>query len=140
MLIDEIEKLVDLVSKSSVSEVTIRSEERRITVRRATTCVSSSSIQPAIAGDDLVVLAPTLTVQEFEPVTLWITSPMVGIFHHSEPPVGEGTRVEKGQVVGVIESMKLMNEIRAEVGGLVQEILAEAGMAVEYGQPLFALH
>ena len=68
-----------------------------------------------------------------------ITSPMVGIFRHAEPPVGVGTKVEQGTVVGIIESMKLMNDVRSKYDGVVTEIFVEGGMPVEYGYPLFAM-
>jgi len=64
---------------------------------------------------------------------------MVGVFYHAEPPITVGSVVQSGAIVGVIESMKLMNDVRAEVDGVVVESAIEAGMAVEFGQPLFGL-
>ena len=64
---------------------------------------------------------------------------MVGIFHHAEPPLPYAAVVAPGQVVGSIESMKLMNEVLAEAGGRVTEVLVEDGAPVEYGQALFRL-
>ncbi|MDO5346151.1 MAG: acetyl-CoA carboxylase biotin carboxyl carrier protein [Lachnospiraceae bacterium] len=69
-------------------------------------------------------------------------SPMVGIFYTSdteggEPLVHAGDTVKKGQVIGIIEAMKLMNEVRSEYDGTVAQVLAENGQIVEYGQPLF---
>ena len=71
-------------------------------------------------------------------------SPMVGTFYRSAGPgkdafVSEGTRVETGQVLCIIEAMKLMNEIEAETGGVVRKILVEDGKPVEFGQPLFLI-
>ena len=62
---------------------------------------------------------------------------MVGVFHHAEPPITVGMQVEAGQVIAVIESMKLMNDIRSEEAGIIQAAHVEDGLAVEYGQPLF---
>lgn len=73
-----------------------------------------------------------------------VTSPLVGTFYASaapdEPPcVKEGDRVKKGQVLGIIEAMKLMNEVESEFDGTVAEILVENEQVVEYGQPLFRI-
>jgi acetyl-CoA carboxylase biotin carboxyl carrier protein len=73
-----------------------------------------------------------------------VESPMVGTFYRAPAPgadsyVREGEKVEKGTVLCIIEAMKLMNEIEAEVSGVVHSILAENAQPVEYGQPLFLL-
>ena len=73
-----------------------------------------------------------------------ITSPLVGTFYSSSSPdaesfVKEGDTVKKGQVLGIIEAMKLMNEIESDFDGKVAEILVENGQPVEYGQPLFRI-
>jgi acetyl-CoA carboxylase biotin carboxyl carrier protein len=141
MDIEEIEKLVDLVARSSVSEVTIRAEGGRLTVRKGRTVrqpVAVSAGAVALVASDETDVASTNGTAE-KATRRWITAPMVGIFYHAEPPVAPGTQIERGSVVGVIESMKLMNDVRAEHGGTVTEISVEAGMAVEYGQPLFAV-
>ena len=72
----------------------------------------------------------------------YVTSPFVGTFYRSPSPesapfVDVGTRVRKGQVLCIVEAMKLMNEIEADVAGTVVGILVEDGAPVEYGQPLF---
>ncbi len=74
----------------------------------------------------------------------YVTSPFVGTFYRSPSPemsafVDVGTRVKKGQVLCIVEAMKLMNEIEAEVDGTIVQILVENGQAVEYGEPLFKL-
>lgn len=71
-------------------------------------------------------------------------SPMVGVFYASdqeggEPLVKVGDQVKAGQVIGIVEAMKLMNEIKAEFTGTVEEVLVENGQMVEYGQPLFRI-
>ena len=73
-----------------------------------------------------------------------IEAPMVGTFYRAsapgaEPFVREGDAVKQGQVLCIIEAMKLMNEIESKVGGRIQKILVENGQAVEFGQPLFLL-
>jgi acetyl-CoA carboxylase biotin carboxyl carrier protein len=74
--------------------------------------------------------------------TLEITSPMVGTFYRSSAPdadpfVDVGVRIEEEDVICIIEAMKVMNEIKAEFGGEIVEILVENGEPVEFGQPLF---
>lgn len=73
-----------------------------------------------------------------------ITSPMVGIFHACEgetesPYVQEGDQVEKGQIIGSVEAMKLINPLEADVSGKITEILVDDGMLVEYDQPMFVI-
>ena len=73
-----------------------------------------------------------------------VTAPLVGTFYAApaedeEPFVKVGERVEKGQIVAIIEAMKLMNEIESDFEGIVTEIFVENGQSVEYGQPLFAV-
>ena len=73
-----------------------------------------------------------------------LEAPMVGTFYRAASPttapyVQEGDEVKEGQVVRIIEAMKLMNEIEAKVGGRIARILVENGTAVEYGQPLFLI-
>lgn len=153
MNLEQIEKLVGLVAKASVTEVTLRSEGNRITVRKpaapagrrvAATRGTSASTNGHSSGTDSVSGGALVPLDAGgtgtgAPDVVIIRAPMVGIFHHSEPPAAVGTKVTSGRVVGVIESMKLMNDVRAQTGGTVQEMLVEAGMAVEYGQPLLAL-
>jgi acetyl-CoA carboxylase biotin carboxyl carrier protein len=138
MDITEIENLIDLVIRANVTEVTLRTEDRRITVRRALSpspLPKALALQPALPAP-LVEFTPAAAAEPGERQH-WIKAPMVGIFHHAEPPVSPGVKVEAGQIVGSIESMKLMNDIRTEESGVVVESLAEAGMAVEYDQNLF---
>ena len=73
-----------------------------------------------------------------------VTAPLVGTFYAApaedeEPFVKVGERVEKGQIVAIIEAMKLMNEIESDFAGTVTEVFVENGQSVEYGQPLFAV-
>jgi acetyl-CoA carboxylase biotin carboxyl carrier protein len=74
----------------------------------------------------------------------YVTSPFVGTFYRSPSPemspfVDVGTRIKKGQVICIVEAMKLMNEIESEIEGSIVQILVENGQAVEYGEPLFKI-
>jgi acetyl-CoA carboxylase biotin carboxyl carrier protein len=89
---------------------------------------AAPAAQPSTAGSNLVT----------------VEAPMVGTFYRApspgaEPYVREGDLVKPGQVLGIIEAMKLMNEIEARVGGRVVKILVENAQPVEYGQPLFLI-
>ena len=138
MLVNEIEKLVDLVNESGVSGITVETPGRRVSIRKGAVAPGSQAIA-VVHEHEAHQIEETHDVEQAKPTALthWIHAPMVGIFYHAEPPVAPGTTIEAGQEVGVIESMKLMNDIRAEENGVVKEALIEAGMAVEYGQPLF---
>jgi acetyl-CoA carboxylase biotin carboxyl carrier protein len=73
-----------------------------------------------------------------------VTSPFVGTFYRAPSPemspfVDVGTRIKKGQVICIVEAMKLMNEIESEIEGSIVQILVENGQAVEYGEPLFKI-
>jgi acetyl-CoA carboxylase biotin carboxyl carrier protein len=94
-----------------------------------------------VAPDAAPAAQPPATAPQ-EPAVL--RSPQVGTFYlsaepHGEPFVREGSVVEPGQVIGLIEAMKLINEVEAEAGGVVRRVLVEDGQPVEYGQALFEL-
>ncbi len=138
---EEIQRLVNLAQSTGVAEITLRSGSSRVTVR-----VGPPSAIPAAAPPVLTnAAAPTMPAQAVsadgspDSSVEWIEATMVGIYHPAKPPLDVGSAVERGQIVGLIESMKLMNDVRAEFGGSVTEIAVEPGMAVEYGHRLFAV-
>ena len=141
-----IQELIDLLKKNNLTELELEREGLRIRVRYETgirtitatvpeqgAVVSTSSSQlPAAAG----------TQAEDTTGMITIASPIVGTFYRSpspdaDPYVEEGDYVKKGQVLCIVEAMKLMNEIESEVNGRVTKILAESTKPVEYGQALF---
>ncbi len=86
--------------------------------------------------------APTSSTDTSDGNVAYVTSPFVGTFYRSPSPdssafVDVGTRIKKGQVLCIVEAMKLMNEIESEVGGTVVEVLGQNGQPVEYGEVLF---
>jgi len=83
--------------------------------------------------------AEPVAEEEPAPVGVFISAPMVGIFHSIDSVGARGNAIKAGQAVGVIESMKLMNDIVADQDGVIAEVLIEDGMPVEYGQKLFRL-
>ena len=157
MTIDEIRELLRLFNESGVGELELQRGENRLRIRRfegerqpAFTMISPSATPaapeaapPAPAATPASAPAPA-PAPEPEPTTILVKSPIVGTFYESSSPdappfVKVGDAVEPGQVLCIIESMKLMNEIEAEVAGIVAAKLVENGKPVEYGEALFAI-
>jgi acetyl-CoA carboxylase biotin carboxyl carrier protein len=102
--------------------------------------VSPAQGIPAVSDADIAAAAPEVP----KPSGLEVKSPMVGTFYKSPEPgakayVSVGDRVTKGQIVCIIEAMKIMNEIESEVAGVVREIMVQDSQPVEYGQVLFKI-
>jgi len=132
-------RLAALLGELSLSEVEVESGDIRVRVQRAG-AVAPAPVTPApAAADERPLVADTVS-----PALVTVEAPMVGTFYRASSPtadpyVQEGDVVKEGQVVCIIEAMKLMNEIESKVGGRVARILVENGHAVEYGQPLFLI-
>jgi len=149
MNLNEIKQLIDIVNGSDLQETIIEEGNFKIILRRsfATATPQLISVQqaaPALeAAPQASINAPTANP---EPVSDLIESrsPIVGTFYQASSPdsppfVAINDTVKKGDVLCIIEAMKLMNEIEAEVSGTIVEILVENGQAVEYDQPLFRI-
>ncbi|MBI5699770.1 acetyl-CoA carboxylase biotin carboxyl carrier protein [Candidatus Saganbacteria bacterium] len=132
-----IKKLINMVKDEGISGLTVEEGGVKIEVKREhggvapvqmpSAAPASASTMPKPAGEEEGVVA--------------ITSPMVGTFYRSPSPdsppfVQEGDTIKTGQVVCIVEAMKLFNEIESEIGGKIVKILAENGKPVEYGQKL----
>lgn len=133
MNLEQVEQVVAVFGEYPLSEITIEQNGRRIHIHRPLAFAPPEvpAPLPALAG-------PGEEAGQAEPPRT-LSAPMVGIFFHAEPPVPYAALVRVGQVIGFIESMKLMNEVVAEDAGRVTDVLAEDGAPVEYGQPLFRL-
>ena len=131
------EKLVGLLGEFPVSEITVETENSRVHVVKPLGSVvpAPAAVISAAAPSEEAAAVDAAAVPE--PIRLW--APMVGVFYHAEPPLPFGAEIKPGQVVGCIESMKLMNDVRAEQAGSLTDILIEDGAPVEYGQTLFRL-
>lgn len=141
--LDYIEKLVKLVSESDLSELTLEEGEEAIVVRKEKTVVQAQAFMPQTAPQmpAMAQSAPAEEKKDDAPKGKPVTSPMVGTFYLAASPgakpfVEVGSTVSTGQVVCIIEAMKLMNEIESEVSGKVTQICVKDGEAVEYGQVL----
>ncbi|MDQ0298764.1 acetyl-CoA carboxylase biotin carboxyl carrier protein [Salibacterium salarium] len=153
--INEIKELIRAVDESSVGELEIRGETKeKLTIKKEGTGAAAiapevvQAPQQAYAPAPPSAPAPSSEPAEQETQTKKddslekIVSPMVGTFYRSPSPeadvyVKEGDKVNEDTVVCIIEAMKLMNELEAEVSGEIVEILVDNGELVEYGQPLF---
>lgn len=145
--IEYIEKLVKMLEESTLSELVLQDGEQLIEMRKPTmaapvSCVPnalSSTVQSSVI--EQVVEQEQAAEPETQKTSKAITSPMVGTFYCSTTPGGKpfvqvGDTVSAGQVVCIIEAMKLMNEIESEVSGKITKICIEDGQPVEYGQAL----
>lgn len=159
MKFEQVLQLVDAVSVSSLTEFKYEEGGVKISMKKAAegtvdlTAVPSGRPEPAVRTEkEPAVPAAETEVKEAAPAGSsaeeeagqTVTSPLVGTFYaapaeDSAPYVKVGDWVEKGQVLAIVEAMKLMNEIESEFSGEVVKILAENGKAVEYGQPLFVI-
>jgi acetyl-CoA carboxylase biotin carboxyl carrier protein len=144
----EIIKIIDLLEERNLSEFELEIEDLKIKISRATQKTNSQEMVPATplaVVTDSSVEAPSPTEAAEEQKGLhFITSPMVGTFYRSSDPssppfIEKGESVTKNQTLCIIEAMKLMNEIEAEVEGTLEEIYIKNGKPVEYGQKLFAI-
>ena len=143
--LDYIEKLVKMVSDSDLTELTLEDNEQAIVIRKEKEVVQAQVMPQvmtaAAAAPAPAPAAPAEEKKEEAPKGKPITSPMVGTFYMASSPgakpfVEVGQTVSTGQVVCIIEAMKLMNEIESEVSGKVTQICVKDGEAVEYGQVL----
>jgi biotin carboxyl carrier protein len=138
----EMEELVALFKQSRVRELTIKQGVARITLKQTVEPEEGSvsgDLVPYVSAGDEVPYASEPVEQAPSERTVDVTSPLVGVFHHTRPLVGLGAKVKEGQVIAVIEAMKLNTEVTAPVNGVISDVLIEDGMPAEYGQPLFVL-
>ncbi|AVH73552.1 acetyl-CoA carboxylase biotin carboxyl carrier protein [Nostoc sp. 'Lobaria pulmonaria (5183) cyanobiont'] len=178
---NEIRQLLATIAQTDIAEVTLKSDDFELTVRKAVSVnnqmlsvgqgtlggvvgsglTSGSSGGNQMSGSQVTEVSTSRVFENTGTSTqmqlsvnpastidqrlVEVPSPMVGTFYRAPAPgeaafVEVGDRVRKGQTVCIIEAMKLMNEIEAEVSGQVMEILLENGDAVEYGQPLMRIN
>lgn len=155
MDIKNIKKIIELMKENDLSEFELSEEGFRITIRRpydtAAPQVIMSQPTAAMPVPTAAAPAPQAAAAAGAPAPaeeaagsnlLEITSPMVGTFYRSPSPeqdsyVSPGSEVDEEDVVCIIEAMKVMNEIKAEVKGVVRKVLVDNATPVEFGQPLF---
>jgi acetyl-CoA carboxylase biotin carboxyl carrier protein len=158
MTVDEIRELINLATETAIDELEVQRGDNRVRIRRSVAghqglVLAQSVPHPAAPPQAEAAAAPAgppaagkepLKDPGPDPNLLLVRSPIVGTFYESSAPgsppfVRVGERVQPGKVLCIIESMKLMNEIEAEVSGIVESKLVMNGQPVEYGEALFAI-
>jgi len=157
----EIQELIDFISKSGLNKVNIETEEFKISVKRepdqkvkyirdsgsiapaaAPAPAAPQAPAPAPAPTPAAPAAPAASSGSDESKYVAIKAPMIGTFYRSSSPekpafINVGDEVKQGQVICIIEAMKLFNEIESEVSGRIVKVLVDNASPVEYDQPLF---
>jgi acetyl-CoA carboxylase biotin carboxyl carrier protein len=157
-----VKKLIDIIDESTVDSIEITSD-KGLKIRISKSPQQRGAVQvaapmpiptivPAVAtpggraspAQGVPVVAEPEVAEAAKPAALDVKSPMVGTYYKSPEPgskayVAVGDRVKKGQILCIIEAMKIMNEIESEFSGVVREILVEDAQPVEYGQALFRI-
>lgn len=154
----QIQELLKAVNKSNISELTIKEGDFEITIKQAQPETQFVSVQTAMPQmmQQPMMQAPQAPQQQLAPAaapapaapaaeasnTVTIKSPMIGTFYRSSSPdkpafVGVGDEIKPGQVICIVEAMKLFNEIESEISGRIVKVLVDDASPVEYDQPLF---
>ncbi len=156
---EQMKELLELVARLGVGGAEVKSGDFSFRVSgRMSAAISPQPSEPIAAPEkggaavsaaaptvaESVPAAETKSESAGEPQAYILTSPIVGTFYRAPSPEAEayvkpGDRVEKGQVLCIVEAMKLMNEIESELSGVILEVLPENAQPVEFGQPLFSI-
>jgi len=161
MNLQEIKELIKILGETEITELNLESEGVKMSIKKGNAAIPASAVPvlatvtapvpqvaPSAPVAPAVAAVPQITLEVTEPIVNknleYIKAPMVGTFYRSPSPeapsfVELGHNVKAGQSVCIIEAMKLMNEIEAEIEGKIVEIYVENGQPVEFGQPLFAV-
>ncbi|MCU0352698.1 MAG: acetyl-CoA carboxylase biotin carboxyl carrier protein [Cytophagales bacterium] len=153
----EIQDLIDFIAKSGLDEVNIETEAFKLNVKRSGSLtkvveaapqafvpVAATPVQTAVPVPTPAATTPATEKPAASGNTVTVRSPMIGTFYRSANPdspafVEVGDEVKKGQVLCIIEAMKLFNEIESEVSGRIVKILVDNAIPIEYDQPLFVV-
>ncbi len=153
MDIRKVKKLIELLEESNINEIEIKEGEESVRISRGSSVAAAPAVAYAapapVAAAPAPAAAPAAAAEpaaEAAPATSGhvVTSPMVGTFYRSPSPsspsfVEVGQTVKVGDVICIVEAMKMMNQIEADKAGVVEAILAEDGQPVEFDQPLVTI-
>ena len=150
MDIRKVKKLMELLEESGMAEIEIKEGEESVKISRygaspAPSLTPAQSLVPQqpVSTPTPVATSPVVTAEN-QTSDQSIVSPMVGTFYSAPSPTAKpfvtiGQKINQGDTVGIIEAMKIMNQIEADQSGTVTEILIKDGEAVEFGQPLIVI-
>lgn len=150
MNVKEIKELLELMAEHNVGEIEIEKDNAKIKLRKLPNGQVMMQNAPQVMAPMQPVMqaptqaAPAVVLPAVEEGITIVRSPMVGTFYASpapdQPPyVSVGKVIKEGDVICIVEAMKLMNELKAELGGTVTEILVQNGQTVEYDQPILKI-
>lgn len=149
MELENVIKLINAVSESSLTSFSMEDGDTKLSL--GVDRNDRIAVKDTVSADDIVnsgsVNESELNksdIKTSDDNVLTVNSPLVGVFYSSASPesdayVAIGDRVKKGQVIGIVEAMKLMNEIESDYDGVVTDILVDNEQMVEYGQPMFVI-
>lgn len=148
MNIKEIKDMIDLMNKNNLNELEIEKNGTKIRLKKSFGSMTHQILDERLASQEIQHIAaakersmgPELKARN----SVEIKAPMVGTFYRSPSPeaplfVDIGSTIQPGQVICIIEAMKLMNEIKSDIKGKIVDILVENGNPIEYGQVLFLI-
>lgn len=141
----KLKTLIDLVNESGVSELELSEGEDRVRIVNRNNAPRTGTSAVQLPPETPAAPQPSETESQTQTKRITINSPMVGTFYRSPSPgakpfVEIGQQVKAGETVCIVEAMKLLNEIEAEVDCVIDKVLVENGAPVEFGQPLFEVH
>ena len=148
MDIRKVKKLIELLEESGIAEIEIKEGEESVRISRASSNAPAMPVQYAAAPVPAPAAAPAAEAPtSSEPDIVsghQVTSPMVGTYYEAPSPGASpftevGKQVKEGDVLCIIEAMKMLNQIESDKAGTVKAILADNGQPVEFGQPLFVI-
>lgn len=144
--LNQLRELLAILNQTDIAELTLKGNDFELTVRKgdrssAQAVITSDAAASVVSSKESAAPPPEAAQPSGDKSWIEVISPMVGTFYRSpapdDPPFVEvDDPIRRGQTVCIIEAMKLMNELEAEVNGVVKEILVENGQPIEYGQPL----
>ncbi len=145
MDIRKVKKLIELLEESDLAEIEVHEGEESVRISRQSQIAAPTVMAPA----PVLAAAPSVVDQSASPAEdvpsgHIMTSPMIGTFYRSPSPeaksfVDVGAEVKEGDIVCLIEAMKILNQIEADRSGVITAIQIEDGQPVEYGQPMFII-
>ena len=147
MDIRKVKKLIELLDESGIAEIEIKEGEESVRISRYAPGAPAAPVPVAVAAPvPAAVAAPVEAVAPAEPEEdgFEVTAPMVGTVYAASSPgaapyVQVGDRVGEGDILCIIEAMKMMNQVEADVSGVIKSIRIQNGEAVEFGQTLFVI-